>query len=297
MRSNHLIDVFDDVLIDGGIFKALSLLEVPWKDDIDDTALDLEYYGNISGQKFVSPLLCRILGDNDKLTSANITTLANVLFAMFGKNWTELYATLSYEYNPISNYDMVETETSSGTTSDTLTHTGTQNTTHTGTVGMSDTTTHTGTQNTTHTGTVGTSDNQTVNGSGTGSTENDVWGFNSSSAIEDNLSETETTNTNTATGSSTQTNNLTDARTDNLTDTVSSTQTNNLTDARTDNLTDTGSGTHSDTRTLTRSGNIGVTTSQMMIQSQRDLWLWNFIYNVVFPDVDKVLTISTYSNR
>lgn len=257
MRNKHLIDVFDDVLIDGGIFKALSLLNVPWKNDIDDTALDLEYYGNISGQKFVSPLLCRLLGDNDKLTSANITTLANVLFAMFGKNWAELYETLSYEYNPISNYDMTETETSSGTTSDTLTHTGTQNTTHTGTVGTSDT--------------------QTVNGSGTGSTENDVWGFNSSSAIEDNLSETETSNTNTATGSSTQT--------------------NNLTDARTDNLTDTGSGSHSDSRTLTRSGNIGVTTSQQMIQSQRDLWVWNYIYNVVFPDVDKVLTISTYSNR
>ena len=257
MKSNHLIDVFDDVLTNGGIFNALSLLDVPWKNDVDDTALDLEYYGNISGQKFVSPLLCRLLGYNEKLTNENITTLANVLFSMFGRNWTELYETLSYEYDPISNYDMTETETSSGSTSDTLTHTGTQNTLHTGTVGTSDT--------------------QTVNGSGTGSTENDVWGFNSSSAIEDNLSETETTNTNTATGSSTQT--------------------NNLSDARTDNLTDTGTGSHSDTRTLTRSGNIGVTTSQQMIQSQRDLWVWNFIYNVVFPDVDKVLTISTYSNR
>lgn len=257
MRNKHLIDVFDDVLINGGIFKALSSLDVPWNDDIDDIPLDFEYYGNISGQKIISPLVRRLLGDNEKLTAENIASLSNVLFSMFGKNWSELYATLSYEYNPISNYDMTETETSSGSTSDTLTHTGTQNTTHTGTVGTSDT--------------------QTVNGSGTGSTENDVWGFNSSSAIEDTLSETETTNTNTATGSSTQT--------------------NNLTDARTDNLTDTGTGSHSETRTLIRSGNIGVTTSQMMISSQRDLWFWNFIYNVVFPDVDKVLTISTYSNR
>ena len=257
MRSNHLIDVFDDVLIDGGIFKALSLLDVPWKNDIDDTALDLEYYGNISGQKFVSPLLCRLLGDNEKLTNENITTLASVLFSMFGRNWSELYETLSYEYDPISNYDMTETETSSGTTSDTLTHTGTQNTTHTGTVGTSDT--------------------QTVNGSGEGSTENNVYGFNSSTAVGDTSTGSTTSNTNTATGSSTQT--------------------NNLTDARTDNLTDTGSGSHSDSRTLTRSGNIGVTTSQQMVQAQRDLWLWNYIYNVVFPDVDKVLTISTYSNR
>lgn len=293
--KKKLYNVFGDVLLNGGIFKALSLLDVPWKNDTDDTALDLEYFGNISGQKTISPLINRLLGTNAILTNENITTLANVIYNMFGRNWSELYATLSYEYNPISNYDMTETETASGTTSDTLTHTGTQNTTHTGTVQNSDTLTHTGTQNTTHTGTVQNADNQTVNGSGSGTTSDNVYGFNSANAVGDTTSENTTTNENTAQGSSTQTNNLTDGRTDNLTDTGSSTQTNNLTDERTDNLIDTGRGSHSDSRTLTRSGNIGVTTSQQMIQSQRDLWLWNFFYTVVFPDVDKVLTLSTYS--
>ena len=46
--------------------------------------------------------------------------------------------------------------------------------------------------------------------------------------------------------------------------------------------------------TLTRSGNIGVTTSQQMIQSERDLWLWNFFQDVVFKDISKVLTLSIY---
>lgn len=46
-------------------------------------------------------------------------------------------------------------------------------------------------------------------------------------------------------------------------------------------------------RELTRSGNIGVTTSQQMIQSEIDLWKWNF-YESVFDDVDKVLTINYY---
>ena len=47
-------------------------------------------------------------------------------------------------------------------------------------------------------------------------------------------------------------------------------------------------------RTLTRSGNIGVTTSQQMIQSEIELWQWNFFKNVIFPNIDGVLTISIY---
>ena len=60
--------------------------------------------------------------------------------------------------------------------------------------------------------------------------------------------------------------------------------------------TDTGSGSDTDTRnyTLTRAGNIGVTTSQQMIESERNLWLWDFFHKVVFPDVDRILTISIY---
>ena len=46
--------------------------------------------------------------------------------------------------------------------------------------------------------------------------------------------------------------------------------------------------------TLKRSGNIGVTTSQQMIESERELWLWNFFRDIVFPDVAKALTISLY---
>ena len=44
---------------------------------------------------------------------------------------------------------------------------------------------------------------------------------------------------------------------------------------------------------LTRSGNIGVTTSQQMLQSEIDLWKWNFFYEV-FTDIDTIFTISTY---
>ena len=41
--------------------------------------------------------------------------------------------------------------------------------------------------------------------------------------------------------------------------------------------------------TLTRSGNIGVTTSQQMLESERQILLWDF-FDTVFNDIDKILT-------
>ena len=60
---------------------------------------------------------------------------------------------------------------------------------------------------------------------------------------------------------------------------------------------DVETGTNTDTRNyrLTRSGNIGVTTSQQMIESERKLWLWDFFDSVVYPDIDKILTIQIYN--
>lgn len=46
-------------------------------------------------------------------------------------------------------------------------------------------------------------------------------------------------------------------------------------------------------RTLKRSGNIGVTTTQQMIESERQLWLWNF-FESVFSDIDKILVLKIY---
>ena len=44
---------------------------------------------------------------------------------------------------------------------------------------------------------------------------------------------------------------------------------------------------------LTRSGNIGVMTTQQMLQSERDLWMWDYIA-IVFADVDSVLACAVY---
>lgn len=47
-------------------------------------------------------------------------------------------------------------------------------------------------------------------------------------------------------------------------------------------------------RVLTRRGNVGVTTSQQMVEAERNLWNWNFFFDVVFPDVDKLLCSMIY---
>lgn len=65
------------------------------------------------------------------------------------------------------------------------------------------------------------------------------------------------------------------------------------------NNSDTHSGT--DTRTLggsedwtlTRSGNIGVMSSQSLVSSEREVWLWDY-FKQVFSDIDSVLTLNLY---
>ena len=333
-----------------GIFSALDSFDVPWKDENIATYLNLEYHGNISGEKFVSPLVFRLL-ENNVLSSEMVATLANVIFSMFNKNWEGIYNTYLLEYNPIQNYNMVEVMTNdqkvilygktetrtdnlthgkSGTETETpnVTETRTDNLTHgkTGTETEAPNVTETRTDNLTHgktgteTETPNVTETQTPNLSST--KDLGVYGFNSSDDVPSNTESATSTGTNTIvkTGTDQKSYNLsetdtgtqqtqrtgTDQKSYNLSETDTGTQQTQRTgtDQKSYNLSETDTGTQqnvntgSDTETrnyrLTREGNIGVTTSQQMIQSERDLWLWNFIYNVVFPDVDKILTINIY---
>lgn len=239
MKNPKLIDVFGDVMTDGGIFTKLNLLDVPWLDDVDAVTLDLDYFYNTSGQKNVSPLVRRFLNGANTITDAQKVSLANVIYKMYIKNWNKEYAVLDLEYNPISNYDSSESETIERENANTRANTGTQSM----------------------------SGNQTVSSTTSGSGESNVYGFNSATAVGDSTSSDSATNTTTSTDSNT----------------------------RTDNLSESQSGNETVTRTFTRSGNIGVTTSQQMALSEIELWKWNFFYNIVFPDLDEILTTMTYS--
>lgn len=334
VNSTRLNDVFPNWFNGGGIFSVLQSFPIPWKNENISGALDLEYHGNVSGEKIISPLVEK-LKVGDILTEVEKTVIATSIVAVCGVNWVKQWETLSLEYNPIENYHMVETMTNdetiteygkSTTRTDNLTHrktgtetgdidetdTRTDNLTHgkTGTETRTDNLTHgkTGTETRTDNLTDVTTPNLTTNAA------NMVYGFNSLTGVTSGeQTGTETgTNTETHTGTEQKQYNLseTDTGTEqkqyNLSDTDTGTQATvrKGTDETTYNTTDTDTGTQtvldggSDTNTrnyeLTRTGNIGVTTSQQMVESERSLWVWNFFRNVVFPDIDRVLTLSIY---
>lgn len=226
---------------------------IPWEDPdtepLLDTPydLDLEYHGNISGSKRLSPLALR-LHEGDGAFDYDVRTwLANTIVRLYGNTWTREYATLSAEYNPIENYSMEEKLTNDKT----VESGGTEST-------------RTDDLTRTHKGSVTTTPAVTI------AADDQVYGFNSAQPSPVTSREQRSTGTET-------------------TD-------NDLTDKDTGTQTTKGKTNGSKTRnyTLTRAGNIGVTTSQQMLQSERDLWMWNFFHEVVFPSIDEVLTIPVY---
>lgn len=350
----RLNDAFATWYSGGGIFTALQALTpgVPWKSLNIASQLDLEYHGNVSGLKIISPLIHSIQ-TGTALSSQEIAQLASIIESINSVSWAKEYATLAAQYAPVENYDMTETMTNDQTSivyghsnsrTNNLTHakTGTEtqrpdltdertaNLTHakTGTEEQTPDLTEVVTHDTSDERTDDLTDETTYGKTDT-RTDNDLTTTNSVSAYNvaasytpsgrsvstgsqtnvgsgtDSIAHTGTstltktgTDTTTKEGTDTLTYNTseTDAGTDTMTHTGSDTMTYNTSDTDTGTQTDTESGTDTHTRnyTLRRHGNIGVTTSQQLLQSERELWLWNYFRNVVFPDVDRVLTSPIY---
>ena len=284
----RLNDVFPNGITGNGIFNALNTLSpLPWSGEdsiISNVSLDVEYYGNFSGGKIVSPLIDRIV-EGETATTTEENKIANVIISMYYMKWAKLYATMLFEYDPIENYDMLEVMTNDATVkqygrtvtrTDNLSHakTGTDTLTHNTTETRTDNLSHakTGTDTLTHNTTETTTPNLTVNNS------NSVYGFNSSTAVNADAQ------TRTETGTQAVAKTGTEQQGYNSTETDTGTQAN----------AESGSDTSTRNYRLTRSGNIGVTTSQQMIEQERNLWLWDFFYSVVFPDIDRVMTIPIY---
>jgi len=129
-----LREAFIDWKIGYGIFDALEKLgvDMPWKDKADSITLDIEYFGNRSGGKFVAPVIMNLLGDEVELTESDRILLARIIWTKFGEPWKHLWDTNVVAYNPIHNYDMTdrrelakgesETKVGHGSSVDTTTH-------------------------------------------------------------------------------------------------------------------------------------------------------------------------------
>ena len=282
----------------GAIFKAIAGLtgateEFPWLENA--ATLDIEYIGNWSGDKTVSPLIDKMIEQNENetnplvLTSAQKVVLATLIRNKYANKWTRLYAVMNAEYNPIENYSMVEEETP-----DIIHRHGVSDDyaavdTHTTERDISRAETASNDYKVTDerkTATDFTVDTDTGSDAG-------VYGFNS--AVDTPVqSNTATGNSTTTTTGDADKNTVTDEHTQTGGLTVRETASaNNNVEEHTQTQTGYTEDTETGKRTLTRSGNIGVTTSQQMLESDVALWQWNF-FESVFNDIDSVLTIPIY---
>lgn len=70
--------------------------------------LDMEYYLNHSGEKYISPITEKLYKNN---SSNYLNKLASLIVLKYSEKWNKLYNTFFIEeYNPLENYSMVEDE-------------------------------------------------------------------------------------------------------------------------------------------------------------------------------------------
>lgn len=251
-----LRDVFSGWESGSGIFSVLAAqATMPWAnvENVDNSVLDVAYFGNHSGGKFCAPLVKLLIDDDGVVPAAARVSIAKILISKYLNNWNHLWETNVAVYSPIHNYDMHEerdlatTDDNVETTDGKLSRTGTEGLTH----GMVESTQH-------------------------GRTEDNVsykYGLNTT-VYQQNRSDEDVS---------------TEGGTTTTTDSGTDTTTRNLVDSTDQKVTEDNEGTeHEETH---RYGNIGVTTTQKLIQEERNLWLWNF-FDEVFNDLDKELALA-----
>lgn len=175
---NKMIDVYANYPTDGGVFSQMTT--APWVGTMTGSNLDIAYLDGHSGERFCSNIINRRLDDSSVLSSDNRTLISNILWAMFGIQWTKLWATMNPNYDPLTNYKMTEDET--GNRTDTRTPNLTRK----------------------HTGTDTNEGNAHVNN------QSNLWGFNSDSSVPADMSDGDTTVNNTNTRDLTDTETGTD---------------------------------------------------------------------------------------
>lgn len=107
------IPIWIDVCGTGSLFDLFTT--APWLEGATTqqaaeikAALDMELYYNYLGQKHISPLVLHLLGDDETLSNTSFAKIATVIKTMYGEKWDKEWETLTYDYDPISNYDMTE---------------------------------------------------------------------------------------------------------------------------------------------------------------------------------------------
>lgn len=184
-----------------------------------------------------------------------------------------LLATESFDYNPIENYNMIESGSdghTKGQQVNTDLHGHSLTRTHSNTDTLTLNTSDARTSSASISGTSGSTE-----GSRTDSSSKSVYGYNSSAAVPSESGQNvkgQQTNSGTSSSHSSGSDTLLRTGTEANAHTGTITDANSGTDTHTE-----GQRIDSTTHSLTRSGNIGVTTSQQMIQSEREVAQFSFL--------------------
>lgn len=319
----RLTDIFT---MTDGIFAAIATTPYvpPWQ-STDIKHLDIAYYTH-SGDKIAGSLPLKIKGSQTVLTAADKTELANVVLSIYGDAWKKIWETYIQEYGLLDNTDVHEEYTekttytgnynkslsdtyghtveSSGATSDGGSSSDTKTTTYNSKESRDLAAHDTGTDGTTAQTTFGkhvdtTAENNTSvyafnSDAASPSDKGNATGSESHSGVDTTQTDLTRDLKHTDTGDITHSG--TDTDTINHTRELSGTATGTETHSGTDDHKDEGTDAHTNniTHTLTRRGNIGVTTAQQMLTQERQLRMDNFIFNYVFPDLDRLLCLQVY---
>lgn len=274
-----------------GIFNAITA--PMWAEDFDASSLDIYFSANY-GHKFATYYAESFIDDDTGIIAGDdLTALANAIYSMRSKEWAQLYAVLSAEYDPMENTAVTETVTE--------TRTGSGLNGNTKTLGT--TTTTSGTSSTTATGSISSEGedtassttviNRTESGTNAGNNASNVFGFDSVSAVGD------TTGTNSATDSrDIDDTTTTNSSGTNSTDTSSTTTTSATTSGSssdTGTITDSGSNSFSETfsRSYNKHGNIGVMSNVQLLSESVEFYKWSFIRQIC-EDICQFIALSVY---
>ena len=267
--------------------------------------LDKMFLAN-NGLRTPSPIVEAVQGTvGEELTNEELDVLAALILEQYKIKWDKLAEVYDIEYDPIHNYldtwsdendgSKNETESDSYTRTDTFGHTvgdtnlRTDNLTETVTYGRTET----------RTDNLAETEDVTTTNTGSGSESNNLYGFNSSTAVGADTSSNSNSNTETVDrdvhNTGTQATNSggadttadTGTRTDARTITNSGSDGRSYSESRSDDVTD-----HRE-RSGSHSGNIGNLTSQKQLQEEIALWRWNYAKEIL-EDVKEFCTLPLY---
>lgn len=106
-----MYEINDFIVTETGIIETIQTnypTKFTWLTSDNAETLDMEYYLNHSGDKFISPLTYALY-EQDETTY--LSKLAKLIVLKYEDKWNKLYkAFFEDEYNPIENYSMIEDE-------------------------------------------------------------------------------------------------------------------------------------------------------------------------------------------